>query len=172
MVAHHPANNKKITIALLSGIAILSLFIKLPKIFYINTSPSIPLGIYKVIDPALNPSKIILFHPPESLKNFNRPWLPPRLIIMKPIVAAKGDLCCVADNTIKINGKYYGKVQKFDSGNFPLPSLNFCRPLKSDEVWVGSNRIENSFDSRYFGPIPEDKIIATVAPFIIFGRKT
>ena len=161
------SSNKKKYIVLAMGITISLSFIKLPKIFYINTSPSIPLGVYKVVDTSLQPSTIILFHPPESVKNLDRPWLRPELIIMKPIVASEGDRCCIVDNNIEINDEFYGKVKKFDSGNLPLPSLNFCRSLKAHEIWVGSNHIENSFDSRYFGPIVENEIIATVTPFIL-----
>lgn len=162
------SSNKKKYMALVGGIAVSLSFIKLPKIFYINTSPSIPLGIYKSVDTTLKPSTIILFHPPESVKNLDRHWLRNNQIIMKPIVATEGDFCCISENNVEINGNFYGEIQKFDSEKLPLPSLNFCRSLKPHEIWVGSNHIENSFDSRYFGPIFEKEIIATVTPLIIF----
>ena len=48
-----------------------------------------------------------------------------------------------------------------------LPRWNGCRRLHNGEVFVFSDRIPNSFDSRYFGPVNRAEIVGVFRPVIL-----
>ena len=45
-----------------------------------------------------------------------------------------------------------------------LPQWRGCRALLKGEFFVFSNRIPNSFDSRYYGPVKVDQIMGVFEP--------
>ena len=51
------------------------------------------------------------------------------------------------------------RVLAQDSESRPLPRWRACRRLGEGEFFVFSNRIPNSFDSRYYGPVRREAIV-------------
>ena len=162
-------SKRKIIILILVLVTFCLYFVQLPQIFYVNVSASLPYGLYKIEkNPSWQKGAIVAFFLPEKV-NFmkSRNWLSLTVPLLKPVVALEGDHCCIQNEEIKINGQKYGDIAKVDTDGLNLPQISFCRDLAEDEIWVGSNRIKNSFDSRYFGTIPKNTILAIIKPWLV-----
>ena len=48
-----------------------------------------------------------------------------------------------------------------------LPVWRGCRALRRGEFFVFSNRIPNSFDSRYYGPVTQAQILGVFQPLMV-----
>ena len=70
---------------------------------------------------------------------------------------------CAGDQ-LTINGRVVAPIAKFDREGRALPQWRECRVLRRDEYFVFSNRIPNSFDSRYYGPVAQSEVIGTFRP--------
>jgi signal peptidase I len=123
----------------------------LGQIIFLNQTASMPTGIYvKNSSMKLKIGDIIIFYAKD--KNYN---------LLKYIAAHEGDEYCLDfESTLWVNGfpvaqksivKYYGD----------LPAQSLCQTLKKDELLVLGEH-PNSYDSRYFGPIKRDQVIAQV----------
>jgi conjugative transfer signal peptidase TraF len=87
--------------------------------------------------------------------------------LLKPIVAMTGDVVELTPNVVLVNGRSHSHSATVnqDSQGRPLPHLPWGRYLLAPgEVWVLSTFSANSWDSRYFGPIRVESVIATAAP--------
>jgi type IV secretory pathway protease TraF len=52
-----------------------------------------------------------------------------------------------------------------------LPQWKGCRRLGGGEWFAYSDRVPNSFDSRYYGPIRSDQVIAVYRPLWVDARR-
>ena len=133
----------------------------------IQISNSMPKGLY-LTTPINTPKKdsTVLFYTSAATEQLmkQRQWITYKTPIMKKVAAVPGDLACIEDHHLLINNQYYSSIATIDSKKRPLPQLAFCRTLKNNEYFLISNYSEKSFDSRYFGPIPREKIIAKATP--------
>jgi conjugative transfer signal peptidase TraF len=133
----------------------------------INTSPSLPVGLYVVTtDGSAN---LVEFCPAEpfaalslirgyrdagSCRDGGAP-------LLKPIVAQAGDMVEFSVRGISVNGLLLPNTAPLskDTKGRPLPAWPFGRyPLTPGTVWVASSYHSHSFDSRYFGPVYETAI--------------
>ena len=134
----------------------------------INTSPSLPLGLYLVTD---KDSNLVEFCPPEPFASLalrrgyrssgNCPdgGAP----LLKPVVARAGDVVEFNSCGVFVTGKLLSNSAslKFDTQGRPLQHWPFGRyKLAFGTVWVTSSYNQRSFDSRYLGPISVDRIRA------------
>jgi type IV secretory pathway protease TraF len=87
--------------------------------------------------------------------------------LVKRIVAVRGDTICAAGNAIFINGGLVADRLATDRLGRPLPSWSGCQLLDNDEVFLLMKDVADSFDSRYFGPIPTTAIIGRLVPLWI-----
>jgi conjugative transfer signal peptidase TraF len=145
----------------------------------INTSPSLPIGIYiKTSDPTAD---LVEFCPAEPYAHFaivrgyrdagncddgGAPFL-------KPVIAQSGDLVEVSPGGISVNGKLIRNTAPIsaDSKGRPLVAWPAGRSVvPTDSIWVASSFHPKSFDSRYFGPVPASTIRDYLRPIITFGR--
>jgi len=135
-----------------------------PLLLY-NPSPSIPIGYYLRASVPPVKGRIIAFHVPASGRAYAASHIPyvVRGAIIKPIVAAAGDRVCASDR-LTINGRVVAPIAKLDRQGRALPQWRGCRVLRRDEYFVFSNRIPNSFDSRYYGPVAQSEVIGTFRP--------
>jgi signal peptidase I len=143
---------------------------------------------YKFSDP--QPGDVIVFHPPSVAANIAQPDsatnlsesfcgvevridqlcpLPAEdfssIAFVKRIIAGPGDTVAIEDGYPVVNG------QKLDSENYRITDCdqlgygcNFIEPITVPEdhyFMLGDNR-GSSFDSRFWGPLPEDQIIGKV----------
>ncbi len=130
--------------------------------FRINTSPSLPMGLYMTTADA--GASLIEFCPvePFATLSIERGYRDPGACrdgaapLLKPIVAKAGDIVEVSSRGISVNGALLPNTA-------PLTRDTKGRHLKAwppgryrvepGTVWVASSYHPRSFDSRYFGPL-------------------
>lgn len=146
----------------------------------INLTPSMPMGLYqaqaRLSGQPLQRGALVLVCPPDtpalqlainrhyigagSCPNHSQP-------LLKPVAAVAGDTVTLASKGIRINQTWLpnSSIQKTDSAGRPLPHWPYGRySVPPGEFWLLSTHSPNSFDSRYFGPIRQTGITATVTP--------
>jgi conjugative transfer signal peptidase TraF len=131
-----------------------------------NWTPSLPLGLYW-----LSPGRpiavgtLVAFPVPARVQELvrERKYLPPRALLIKPVVALSSDRVCTEGGTLVVNGSALGAVPTEDSAKRPLPHATGCGPLSLGQVFLASHYAK-SFDSRTFGPVSLTQIRGTVTP--------
>jgi conjugative transfer signal peptidase TraF len=145
--------------------------------YFINVSPSLPCGLYKINKPNnFKRGDLIIFNPPETASNVieRRHWLPKGWPLLKHIGAVAGDTYCVTDSpnnssySFYINDEYIGPVSERDSQGLPLTHVKGCHVVKKNNFLPVSTYINNSFDGRYFGEIPLSSIQGIAEPILTF----
>jgi conjugative transfer signal peptidase TraF len=130
----------------------------------INTSPSVPPGLYVRSTEPPRVGAIVDFRIPPSARqyvfaragNSGEDWY-----ILKPIVAGPGDRVDTMGERLVINGRPIAPMpSRKDDGGRRLPLWRQNRVLAEDEFFVFSGRIANSFDSRCYGPLHRQQIEA------------
>lgn len=112
---------------------------------------------YLFTEPSLG--DIVVFRVPETIENYD----PDKPIWIKRIVGMPGDHVEIIDHHLVINGKrvveptffrrnpYYDRLQNGD--------VFRGMTIPEGHVLVFGDNSANSYDSRYWGPIPQDRII-------------
>jgi len=128
----------------------------------INTSPSLPIGLYVVTtDSSAN---LIEFCPAEPFAALSlvRGYRDPGACrdggtpLLKPVVANAGDSVELSERGISVNGLLLPNTAPLskDTKGRPLTAWPFGRySVTPGTVWVASSYHSRSFDSRYFGPV-------------------
>jgi type IV secretory pathway protease TraF len=86
---------------------------------------------------------------------------------MKPVVALAGDVVELGPEAIVINGQRLpgSSSADVDSLGLTLPHAVWGRHVVgSDEFWLVSTRVPNSWDSRYLGPFSRSQVLAVAWP--------
>ena len=91
--------------------------------------------------------------------------------LLKAIAAAAGDTVCTTSGRLVINGKDRAPITRSDGQGRALPVWTGCRPMAADEVFAFSDRVPNSFDSRYFGPVRRSAVLGVYRPLITVREK-
>jgi conjugative transfer signal peptidase TraF len=137
-----------------------------PKLIW-NASPSVPVGLYRV-EPVdrIGISDIAVVMPPERLADFlaERGYLPNGVPLLKHVLALGGTMVCRRGGSIFVYGVAFGLALDRDSRGRPLPGWQGCRIIADDEVFLMNWDAADSFDSRYFGPLPLTSIIGRAVP--------
>ena len=141
----------------------------------VNTTPSIPLGVYQLSNEPLVKGAYVLFCPPpapvfEMAKG--RGYVGAGFCpggyghLMKRLVAAKNDSVTINAEGVAVNGQRLplSKPIKLDGGGRPLPHYAKSWVLDSTEVLAMSDNNSGSFDGRYFGPIQCAQIEGVIRP--------
>lgn len=142
--------------AALAGVALLFVAQRHRGLFLVNGTPSEPPGIY--VRAGYGPiglGAIIAFPAPPLAFPYadRRAGYLHDIPILKVVAAAGGDQVCTRGGVLAINGVRRASVLARDSQGFTLPHWTACRRLDPDELFVFSDRVPNSFDSRYYGPV-------------------
>jgi len=88
-----------------------------------------------------------------------QPWFPPDLMVVKRLVGLPGDRIVVSAEATTVNGVVVGEGLDV-APTLKRPPTDFVRDLVlgEGELWImGDTR--DSFDSRYWGPLPTHQII-------------
>jgi conjugative transfer signal peptidase TraF len=128
----------------------------------INTSPSLPVGLYLVTTEGN--ANLVEFCPAEPFAALSlvRGYRSPGVCqdggapLLKPIIAKRGDLVELSARGICVNGRLLANTAPLgkDTKGRPLKSWPFGRfEVAPATVWVASTYDSRSFDSRYFGPV-------------------
>lgn len=125
-----------------------------------NASASAPIGLYRVVPGTPQRGDLVLVRTPRSITTLadTRRYLPAGVPLVKHIAGITGDDVCAVHGAILINGRVVARQFDADRAGRPLPRWTGCRALARGEVFL-LNRPEESFDSRYFGPVPTANII-------------
>lgn len=145
----------------------------------INTTPSLPVGLYvRTSDPAAG---LVEFCPDSSYGKLalEREYRASGSCadggapLLKPTIAKFGDVVDVSVAGLAVNGRRIPNTAAVTSDikGRPLAAWPKGRYLVArGQVWVASSFNSRSFDSRYFGPVPVAAIHDRVRPLLTFGK--
>jgi conjugative transfer signal peptidase TraF len=128
----------------------------------INTSPSLPMGLYIITREST--ANLVEFCPAEPfatvaiLRRYRSPGAcrDGGAPLVKPIAARPGDVVELSAAGISVDGVLLSNTAPLskDSEGRPLNPWPFGRYLvTTGTIWVASTYHSRSFDSRYFGPV-------------------
>ncbi|RWJ31974.1 S26 family signal peptidase [Mesorhizobium sp.] len=132
-----------------------------------NASASAPIGLYRLAPVSrVEAPDLVVVAPPAPLASFlaERGYLPRGVPLIKRVLAVAGDAVCRHGTTIVAFDHVYGEARATDSLSRPLPIWQGCRTLAEGEVFLMNWDAADSFDGRYFGPLPVTSIVARALP--------
>lgn len=132
-----------------------------------NASASVPIGLYRV-EPAerIDVADLVVVMPPEPLASLlaNRGYLPRGVPLIKRVLALAGTTVCRRGVEITAYGMNYGSARELDSHGRRLPEWQGCGVVPNGEAFLMNWDAEDSFDSRYVGPLPLSSIVGRAVP--------
>ena len=140
-------------------------------VFLLNTTPSEPLGLYIETPDTASAGRLVAFSAPAAAF----PYADRRLgylrhtTLLKAVAAGPGDAVCTTAGRLRINDHDRAPIALRDRHGATLPRWTGCRRLGANELFVFSDRVPNSFDSRYFGPIDRSSVVGVYKP-VFEGR--
>jgi conjugative transfer signal peptidase TraF len=166
---------------LTSGTAIVgSVFLAMGMVCYavgarINTSKSIPVGLYWMTERHIEKGEYVLLCPPpnnvfdEAKKRgyFGAGFCPGDYeYLMKKILAAKKDKVSISDDGVRVNGELlpFSTPLSADKQGRPLPVLRGEYRLGDSDLLLMTDVSPISFDSRYYGLINRSQIKGVIRP--------
>ena len=144
----------------------------------INTTKSIPIGLYWTTSAPVAKGAYVLFCPPpgalfdaaRARGYIGAGYCPGGYgYLMKRVLAVKGDTVTVSDKGVRVNGEHVARSVPLqaDAAGRPLPRYPpVCQRLGQAELLVMSDASATAFDSRYFGPIHRAQIQAVIKPIL------
>lgn len=167
-------SKKIIYLVVISLMALPFIMISASSSYIINTSISIPKGIYKIensksnlkngdlISFCLNDSEFLKFalHFKFIEKKYNGKWCNGIQPILKPIVAMQGDKVSITSQGIEVNGIILKNTK-------PIPAIHSMSEMKNvilkENEYIVASEEENGFDSRYYKIINLDSINSRIS---------
>jgi len=143
---------------------------KLPKSYYLNLSPSVPLGLYRIAAPThLAVGDLVVFDPPEEAHSFlyGRHWLPQGWPLIKYVGALAGETFSVESASFHINNKYIGMVYDRDDEGRTLLKITGTHIVEPG-MFLPVSPYSRSFDGRYFGTVPVNSIKGKASPLWLY----
>ena len=145
----------------------------------VNSTMSLPLGLYWTVNAPPRRGALVMFCPPKSPvfdEAKTRGYIDAGFCpggyrqMIKKIVAAKGDHVTVSDKGVFVNGQLLenSKPCAEDPGDRPMPHYRADCTLEDNQVLLMSDYNPLSFDGRYFGPINQAQIRSVLRP--VFTR--
>jgi conjugative transfer signal peptidase TraF len=132
-----------------------------------NASASVPIGLYAVHRAgALYVEELLVVTPPEPLASFldQRRYLPKGVPLLKRVLALPGQTVCRIERTTFVDGIAIGDALDRDHLGRLLPVWHGCRLIAAGQVFLMNRQSPNSFDGRYFGPLPTTTIVGRAEP--------
>jgi conjugative transfer signal peptidase TraF len=144
----------------------------------INTTKSIPVGLYWTTDAPVERGAYVMFCPPkigvfDDAKE--RGYIGAGLCsggygyMMKRVLAANDDSISVSDYGVRVNGELLplSVPRVTDTAGRPMPRYRTNRyTLGASELLMMSDVSATSFDGRYFGPINRAQVQTAIRPVI------
>lgn len=135
--------------------------------FIWNASASVPIGLYRIVPGGhVDVTDLAVVMPPAELAAFldERRYLPRGLPLIKRVLALGGAAVCRRGRAIIAYDGIYGQALARDTRGRPLPDWQGCRTLQGGEAFFMNWDSPDSFDSRYFGPLPVSAIVGRAIP--------
>ena len=147
---------------------------------YINTTPSLPMGFYRIVHEPIVSGAYVAFCPPQNegfdmamdRSYINRGDCPGGYgLLLKRVFAQSGDTVSINQAGIFVNGEHLPNSAqlKADVNNQPLPKYRFDAVLGDAEYLLLSDVHPQSFDARYFGLITHNQVKHVVQPFFTWS---
>jgi conjugative transfer signal peptidase TraF len=149
---------------------------------YINTTPSLPVGFYKVVDEPIANGAYVAFCPPQNAvfdmakdRSYINPGDCPGGygLLLKRVFAQSGDTVSIDQAGIFVNGEHLPNSAQLtaDAEGHALPQYHLDqRVLDDSEYLLLSNVNPQSFDARYFGLIARNQIKQVVRPVFTWSH--
>ena len=130
-----------------------------------NLSASVPIGPYAIDAGVPKLDDYVLIRLPVSVAELasERSYLPAGIALLKQVSAAQDDRVCRVGPQILINGIARARAAATDLLGRPMPVWIGCRHLQAGELFLLGGG-PDSFDSRYFGPVPSGAVIGRATP--------
>lgn len=143
--------------------------------FRFNLTPSLPPGIYRISSaPALRGAIVNVCLPPEMAEFAReRGYLGPGSCgsgvrpLGKLVLATGGDVVVLHPEGIRVNGTLIPRsaTLRRDGRGRDMPHYPWGEHhLRSGQLWLFSPYRANAYDSRYFGPIPSERVVSVLKP--------
>jgi conjugative transfer signal peptidase TraF len=140
----------------------------------INTSASLPLGLYRLTDRPPVRSSLVLVCPPQAAAHLarTRSYLPAGACpggvqpLGKMVLATAGDTVEVSARGLAVDGQAIpaSRPSAADSAGRPLRAFPLgVYHLSSGELWLYAPH-PRSFDSRYFGAVSSSRLLGALQP--------
>ena len=168
-----------LVLALSIGLFVLSILFRIGG-FYINTTSSLPVGLYRIVDEPVSKGAHVAFCPPQSdvfdcaatrgyINQGDCPGGYGKLL--KRVHAVAGDTVLIDETGITVNGQWLLNSTPLSTDTFGtvLPQHHFNAALGESEYLLLSDLNPHSFDARYFGVINHAQIVHVVRPVITFN---
>jgi len=135
-----------------------------PKFIY-NASASVPIGFYWIEFRRPKLGELVIIRPwfPLAKLMEEHKILPANALLLKTVAARTGDEICRVGTMLILNGQPSVQVRDRDANGSPLPGWEGCRKLIAGELFLLQPN-PNSFDSRYFGPVSDRKVVGVAKP--------
>ncbi|MBS0588765.1 MAG: conjugative transfer signal peptidase TraF [Proteobacteria bacterium] len=148
---------------------------------YINTTPSLPVGFYRIVDEPIVNGAYVAFCPPQNAvfdmamnrSYINRGDCPGGYgLLLKRVFAQSGDTVFIDQAGIYVNGKHLPNSAQLtaDADGHALPQYQLQAVLDDGESLLLSDLNPQSFDARYFGLIVRDQIKQVVRPIFTWSH--
>lgn len=131
----------------------------------LNPTESAARGLY-ILEPARTFSRgdLVAARLPEDAAELaaERGYLPLGFPVIKTVWAAEGDRVCAEEGRVSAPGRPDLAAFRHDRSGRALPLWSGCRTLNPGEVFLASDEVSYSFDSRYFGPVRTVSVLGRV----------
>lgn len=135
-----------------------------PVVIY-NPSRSVPSGFYLRSGEPPRRGDFVTVAAVEVAQDYaaRRGYADPTDRFLKRVAATEGQLVCAEDEIVSIDGVQTAtRIERDDEGRV-LPAWRGCRRLSAGELFLLGDT-DDSFDGRYWGPIPTELIEAAWTP--------
>jgi conjugative transfer signal peptidase TraF len=144
----------------------------------INTSASIPRGLYWTSSAPVEKGAYVIVCPPNASvfdEAKQRGYIAAGFCaghygyIMKRLAAARDDVVAITDQGVRVNGQLLGLSAplKTDQAGRAMPRYRSnAFTLGASEVLLMSEVSATSFDGRYFGPLSRSQIKSVIRPVL------
>lgn len=156
---------------LTASVALLALAVpsalRLPVWLLWNASASTPVGLYALHHPGgLQVGDLVAITPPKALDALmvERRYIGTGVPLLKHVAALPGQKVCRFGHTVTVDGIPYSKALDRDSRGRNLPVWQGCRRIAAGELFLMNPSVPDSFDGRYFGPLPARNVIGKAVP--------
>jgi len=132
-----------------------------------NASNSVPIGLYRLRPVTkLTVTELVAIQPPDLLATFLdlNGYLPVGIPMLKRVLALSGQTVCRDGQTIAVDNIAVGQAHERDGRGRPLPVWQGCCVIADGDVFVMNWQSPDSFDGRYFGPLPASAVIGRAVP--------
>jgi len=150
-----------------------------------NTSSSVPRGLYRTVPDTPVRGALVAVCPPDTpyfrsaraAKYFSSGPCPGGLgLLLKPVAALPGDRVVIErnGNAITVNDQLLPNSKPVASPTHPelvhpYPAGTYVVPV--GRLWLLSTNHPYSWDSRYYGPLPDSLLRGVVRPFCPFWSR-